>query len=103
VFSSAAGTTSHGSAKAFARQHTVTINDRGEFNRFFTPANTEKPEIHGGFAIAQWCGDEACEATIKNELNVTIRCIPLEQQGPGGPCICCGRPGPHPVVYAKAY
>jgi prolyl-tRNA synthetase len=90
-------------ALAFRRQHTMEINDRNEFNRFFTPANPEKPEIHGGFAMAQWCGNETCEAAIKNELNVTIRCIPIPLQGPAGPCICCGRPSPHPVVYAKAY
>ena len=45
----------------------------------------------------------ACEAKIKEDLNVTIRCIPLEATKEKGACICCGKPSDTRVVFAKAY
>jgi len=90
-------------ALSFRTENTVTIDDRGEFYDYFTPRNLEKPEIHGGFALSGWCGDAACEAKIKEDLTVTIRCVPFEQQGAAGRCISCGKPGQHRVVFAKAY
>jgi prolyl-tRNA synthetase len=89
-------------AVAFRKDHTVEIDDKGDFYDFFTPRNLEKPEIHGGFAISGWCGSAACEARIKEELTVTIRCIPFDPTGRQGACIGCGKPGPC-VVFAKAY
>ena len=92
-------------ALAFRQAHTRSIDDRGEFDAYFTPSDAEKPEIHGGFALCYWCGDDACEARIKEDLNVTIRCIPLAESTdpPDGPCICCGKPGARRAVFAKAY
>ena len=91
-------------ALSFRQAHTVEIDDKKQFYEFFTPTHPEKPEIHGGFALSGWCGDEACEAKIKEDLSVTIRCIPFENDTTGsGSCICCGRPAVQPVVYAKAY
>jgi prolyl-tRNA synthetase len=83
--------------------NTHTIHRRDDFNALFTPANREKPEIHGGFAHAHWCGDGGCETRIKEELNVTIRLIPFDSQEGGGDCICCGKKAPQRVVFAKAY
>ncbi|MBI2874119.1 MAG: hypothetical protein HYY09_03455, partial [Firmicutes bacterium] len=31
-----------------------------------------------GFIRAPWCGDSACEASVKSDTGATIRCIPLE-------------------------
>jgi prolyl-tRNA synthetase len=90
-------------ANAFRLENTVTIEDKGEFYDYFTPRNLEKPEIHGGFVFSGWCGDPACEAKIKEDLTVTIRCIPFEEEGGAGKCIRCGKPGQHRVVFAKAY
>jgi prolyl-tRNA synthetase len=87
----------------FRDEHTRTVDDRNDFYDWFTPKNLEKPEIHGGFAMSHWCGEEACEAKIKADLNVTIRCIPLAAQKEPGACICCGKPSDTRVVYAKAY
>ncbi len=86
------------------KDHTVCIDDQDEFNRFFTPQNPEKPEIHGGFSLSRWCGSAECEAETKERLMVTIRCIPFEK-GPNevGPCVCCGRPSDRRVIFAKAY
>ncbi len=90
-------------AKDFRKVHSHDINDKGEFYAFFAPRNTDKPEIHGGFASAYWCGDEACEMKIKEALKVTIRSIPLDNRKEKGPCVDCGRPSHTRVVFAKAY
>lgn len=55
-----------------------------------------------GFVRAKWCGDEATEETLK-ELNVTIRCIPLEQSGTEGACIITGKPATTDAIFAKSY
>ena len=90
-------------ALAFRKENTVAIEDGTDFYDFFTPQNLEKPEIHGGFAVCPWCGEAACEQKIKEDLAVTIRCIPFEQDSGPGPCVGCGKPGIHRVVFAKAY
>jgi prolyl-tRNA synthetase len=90
-------------ALSYRTDHTVTIDDQKAFYDFFKPQNADKPEIHGGFALSSWCGAETCESKIKDDLTVTIRCIPLENHSDSGPCICCGKPGNHRVVFAKAY
>jgi prolyl-tRNA synthetase len=90
-------------AAAFGQDHTLTIEDARTFSDFFTPQNLEKPEIHGGFARSPWCGEETCELKIKENLAVTIRCLPLEQDTVKGACIGCGKPGTSWAIFAKAY
>jgi prolyl-tRNA synthetase len=90
-------------AKAFREAHSRTIDDRAEFDAFFTPRNLEKPEIHGGFAHAHWCGADACEEQIKADLSVTLRCLPLDGSKEKGACICCGEPSEQRAIFAKAY
>ena len=90
-------------ALAFREEHTCEITDKKAFYDFFTPQNSERPEIHGGFAVSPWCGGEACEAAIKEDLKVTIRCIPFESEASDDTCICCGKPGSRSVTFAKAY
>ncbi len=64
----------------------------------------EKLAANGdGFVRAMWCGDPACEDTVKDETGVGSRCIPLEQESIGDVCVCCGRPAKHLVVWGKAY
>ena len=81
----------------------MTLETREAFCAYFTPQNTSKPEIHGGFATAPWCGDAACEKQIKDDLNVTIRCIPLDALPEEGACVYCGKPSDKRVIFAKAY
>ncbi len=91
-------------ALSFRKDNTVTIDDKGNFYQFFTPQNKEKPEIHGGFAMSHWCGSEKCEEKIKEDLMVTIRCIPFDNnENEKGKCICCGNESSKRVVYAKSY
>ncbi len=90
-------------ALSLKKENTILIDRQEEFYRFFTPLNVDKPEIHGGFAMSHWCGSETCENRVKEDLKVTIRCIPFEDQTGPGACICCGKPSPQRVVFAKAY
>jgi prolyl-tRNA synthetase len=89
-------------AKKFRDEHTRVIASRDEFYDFFTPKNTAKPEIHGGFALAPWNGSREVEEQIKNDLKVTVRVIPFGDFEPGR-CIFSGEPRAHPVVWAKSY
>ena len=60
----------------FREKHSRIINDKNEFYEFFTPTPNQKAEIHGGFAYVHWDRDPKWEEQIKNDLKVTIRCIP---------------------------
>ena len=93
-------------AKAFRKQHTKVIDSKHHFYSFFTPKSkdAEQPEIHGGFAMSHFCGDPAVEGQIKDELGVTVRCIPLkDEHGGAGKCVITGKPSTQRVVWAKAY
>ncbi len=91
-------------ALLFRDAHTHAMDDWKDFTDFFTPTNKIKPEIHGGFVDAWWCGDPACEAKVNSDLSVSIRCIPLVRtQSDPGKCIVCGKKGAHKVVFAKSY
>jgi prolyl-tRNA synthetase len=90
-------------AKKFRDEHTRVIESKNEFYDFFTPKNPEKPEIHGGFALAHWNGSRAIEEQVKNELKVTVRCIPLQDAVEPGRCIFSGEPSARRVIWAKSY
>ncbi len=78
------------------------IKNLEELKAFFTPSNPDKPEIHGGFVIAKWCGDPETESLL-DELKVTIRCLPIEQSKTEGTCILTGKPATIDAVFAKSY
>ncbi|OPZ62514.1 MAG: Proline--tRNA ligase [Firmicutes bacterium ADurb.Bin506] len=63
----------------------------------------ETIESHRGFIDAPWCGDSACEAAIKEETGVTIRCLPLGRPSKPGKCIRCGKDADTWVYFARAY
>ena len=90
-------------ATALRDAHTLNIDTKEEFYAFFTAKNSDKPEIHGGFARSRWCGSADCEAKIKDDLKVTIRCIPFDAQNETGACICCNAPSFKRVIFAKSY
>jgi prolyl-tRNA synthetase len=50
-----------------------------------------------------WCGEQACEDSIKEELAVTSRCMPFEQEQLSATCVCCGKPAKKLVYWGKAY
>ena len=90
-------------ALAFRDQNIVKIDSKEEFYQFFTPKNADKPEIHGGFALAHWDGSAETEEKIKEELKVTIRCIPFEATPEAGVCPFTGKPSAQRVIFAKSY
>ncbi len=93
-------------AKAFRDENMRAINAKDKFYKFFTPKNAEQPEIHGGFALSHWCGDEAVAAQVQKDLGVTIRCIPFADplgDDEPGKCIFTGKPSERRVLWAKAY
>lgn len=90
-------------AKNFRDANTQVINSKGDFYDFFAPKNAEKPEIHGGFALAHWNGSREIEEQIKNDLKVTIRVIPRSDSAEAGECIFTGEPSDRRVVWAKSY
>ena len=90
-------------AKTFRDTHTRVINSRDQFYDFFTPKNSGKPEIHGGFALADWNGSRQVEEQVKEDLKVTIRVIPFEETGGAGRCIFTGEPSAGRAIWAKSY
>jgi prolyl-tRNA synthetase len=93
-------------ARQFRDRHTRAIDSKEEFYEFFTPKNSSKPEIHGGFALAHWNGSREVEEQIKSDLKVTIRCIPLANgANPSEPgvCIFSGGPSRGRVLWGKSY
>jgi prolyl-tRNA synthetase len=57
----------------------------------------------GGFAIAGWCGDAACEERVKTETKATIRVLTLEPEAPARPCTVCGAAATETATWAQAY
>jgi len=90
-------------AQQFRDAHTRVIDSKEAFYAFFTAKNSGKPEIHGGFALAHWNGSREVEEKIKQDLKVTIRCIPFADQPESGTCIFTGEPSRQRVVWAKSY
>lgn len=56
-----------------------------------------------GFVKAMWCGDEACEDSVKEQTGVGSRCIPLESEHICDTCVCCGKKAKYMVMWGKAY
>jgi prolyl-tRNA synthetase len=93
-------------ATEFRDANTRALDSKDDFYAFFTPKDSAKPEIHGGFALTHWDGSRAVEERIKNDLKVTIRCIPFDDPtNPPEPGTCpfTGNPSPRRVIWAKAY
>ena len=82
-------------AKKHLEEHTYIAKDGDEFKQIFA----EKT----GFVKAMWCGDRACEEKIKEDMGVTSRCIPFEQEKVGETCVCCGKPATKMVYWGKSY
>jgi prolyl-tRNA synthetase len=82
---------------ALERRESATreVNDYDEFKR----VNDE----HGGFLLAHWCGDAACETRIQEETKATIRCLAFDQPEEPGACVACGGASPKRAHFAKSY
>lgn len=56
----------------------------------------------GGFALCYFCEDQIMGKKIQEELNVTVRCIPNEQEREGV-CFYSGKPAKRKMIFAKSY
>ncbi len=87
-------------AMAYQKENTFEIDDKKKFYKLYQKA---KGFNNGAFVRAHWCGSDECEAKIKKELSVTIRCIPFDSPTEEGHCICCNNASSRRVLFAKAY
>ncbi|KAG6558856.1 Proline--tRNA ligase [Candidatus Rhabdochlamydia oedothoracis] len=86
----------------FRNTHTHKIDTKEDFYAFFTPKNPKNPEIHAGFALTHFSEDPNIEEKIKQDLGVTIRCIPLNEEEEGK-CPFTGKKSTRRVLFAKSY
>ena len=82
-------------ATALREKKTYTVTKRTDFEAQLSASP--------GFIRAMWCGDRACEESIKETTGATARCIPFDSEPVSDKCICCGREAKSLVYWAKAY
>ena len=82
-------------ARTHRDAHTYEAKNMEELRKIFAETT--------GFVKAMWCGEQGCEDQIKEELAVTSRCMPFEQEQIGTVCVCCGKPAKKMVYWGKAY
>ena len=75
--------------------------------RTFTATTMEElveiASTKSGYIRAMWCGELECELKLKEEADVSSRCIPFGGQPVGESCVCCGRAAKKLVLWGKAY
>ncbi|MGG1520151.1 proline--tRNA ligase [Paenibacillus oryzisoli] len=82
-------------AKQFRDEHYIAVDTVDEFKTFL--------ETKRGFALAGWCGSDACEAQVKEETGATSRNIPFEPSETKSTCLICGEAAKHTVVFGRSY
>ncbi|WP_321494719.1 proline--tRNA ligase [uncultured Desulfobacter sp.] len=87
-------------AQTHREANTFSIDEKEKFYDLYTKAQGYN---NGAFVLAHWCGSGACEEKIKQDLSVTIRCIPFDSPDEAGTCIYCGAKSERRVLFAKAY
>jgi prolyl-tRNA synthetase len=93
-------------AMAHRTANTRSIDTEAEFKAWFAApavAEGQPTPMHAGFAMTHFCGDPAIEERIKDELGVTVRCIPIDGDAEPGTCPFSGKPSARRVVWAKSY
>ncbi|MDY6019889.1 MAG: His/Gly/Thr/Pro-type tRNA ligase C-terminal domain-containing protein, partial [Oscillospiraceae bacterium] len=58
---------------------------------------------HGGFIRTKWCGALECELAMKEKTGMSSRCMPLEQSGTKGRCVCCGKECTTDIYWGISY
>jgi prolyl-tRNA synthetase len=82
-------------AKQFRDDNFTSVDSLDDFKAFL--------EQKRGFALAGWCGSDACEAQVKEETGATSRNIPFEPAEHKTACLVCGEAAKHTVVFGRAY
>lgn len=85
-------------ATAFRDAAMVKVDDEGALRAFFGEGSP------GGFALAHWAGSSEDEDRLREELKITIRCVPFgDQFAEEGKCVLTGKPSARRVVFARSY
>ncbi|MBP1991299.1 proline--tRNA ligase [Paenibacillus eucommiae] len=82
-------------AKQFRDDNYISVDSLDEFKAFL--------ETKRGFALAGWCGSDACEAQVKEETGATSRNIPFTPSVQKQVCLVCGETSAHTVVFGRSY
>ncbi|WP_342757561.1 proline--tRNA ligase [Kineothrix sedimenti] len=82
-------------AKAHLSSHIYEARTKEEFVKIFAEKS--------GFVKAMWCGERECEEKIKEDMSVTSRCMPFEQECLSDTCVYCGKPAKKMVYWGRAY
>jgi prolyl-tRNA synthetase len=83
----------------FRAANSVSIDTWDDFTAVFADQGSK-------FVWAHWDGSAETEAAIKAATKATVRCIPLEGQGPPaepGKCVKTGAASAQRVLFAKNY
>ncbi len=80
-------------AKAFLEAHIISATTREEAVAAIASRS--------GFVRVVWCGDAACEQTLRHVTGASPRLI--ADDSPSGHCVACGKEARHVVYYARAY
>ncbi len=80
-------------ALAFREGHTAVVRNMDEL----------AGQVSGGYALAMWCGDAACEEKIRETTGASSRNMPFDQTPVGGECVCCGKSADRAMYFARAY
>ncbi|MCR8642153.1 proline--tRNA ligase [Paenibacillus sp. N1-5-1-14] len=82
-------------AKSFRDENFISVDSLEEFTAFL--------EEKRGFALAGWCGSDACESHVKEVTGATSRNIPFEPAEKKDKCLVCGETAKDTVVFGRAY
>jgi prolyl-tRNA synthetase len=77
----------------------VQVDDWRAFEEVFAGVGSK-------FVHAHWDGTTETELAIKEATKATIRCLPLDGEGPpsaAGRCVKTGKPSARRVLFAKNY
>ncbi len=86
-------------ALAMREANTVVVDTWEEFTAAFEGDKSS-------FVYAHWDGTTETELAIKEATKATLRCVPLEGEGPevqAGKCVKTGNPSAQRVLFAKNY
>ncbi|CAK0746156.1 Proline--tRNA ligase [Azospirillaceae bacterium] len=85
-------------AKTYTESRIVSVSDPKAFREMFSGEDS----LTRCFVRAKWSGDPATLAVL-DEMGVTVRCIPFDQDGEPGTCILSGVLATRDAIFAKAY
>ncbi len=89
-------------ALTFRQSHShLDIENLSDLERHIS--DSEAKGETAGWVLGGWCGDDACEAKVKEVTKFTARNMPLDPPVQKTTCLCCGEKAKHTVWYSRAY